>query len=133
MEKLSNPTILVIEYELTLNALLVDALQMEFAAVVHAVTTGRSALKTARMVVPTIFIIDCELPDMDAAELSDRLHAIKHLEHIPTILIDSRAESLHESKRYLVLSLRKPFLLQNLYQVVKQALAASVDGTENHT
>ncbi len=117
------PTFLIVEHELALNQLLVDALQMEFNGVVYAFTTGRSAIRAARGVKPTLLIIDSELPDMDVTVLADRLHETKELEHTPTIFIDSYAASQMERPGYFILFLRKPFLLHALYQAVRQALS----------
>lgn len=125
------PTFLIVEHELALNQMLVDALQMEFNGIVYAVTTGRSAIRTARRVKPTLLIIDNELRDMDATALAKRLHEIKQLEHTPTIFIDSHMGSQMERPGYLIYFLRKPFLLQALYRAVRQALSASVDGSES--
>jgi len=124
IDPVASPTFLVVEHELALNQLLVDALQMEFNAVVYAVTTGRSAIRTARRVEPTLLIIDGEIRDMDATVLADRLHQIKQLEHAPTIFIDSNAVPQMERPGYFNAFIRKPFLLHALFQVVRQALSA---------
>ncbi len=120
----ASPTFLIVEHELALNQLLVDALQMEFSAVVYAVTTGRSAIRTARRVNPTLLIIDGEIGDMDATVLADRLHEIKQLEHTPTIFIDSNVVPQMARPGYFIAFIRKPFLLHALFQVVRQALSA---------
>lgn len=124
------PTILIVEHDLPLKTLLVDALQMEFDCVAHSATTGRSALKTIARVKPMLLIVDYELPGITAIELCDRIHTMKQLESIPTIMINSHTRSWSERQSYSIRFLRKPFHLETLYKAVRKALAASVDPVE---
>src|SRR5215831_15692043 len=81
-------TILVVSDHPNLYGFLVDALTIKFACDVLTVTTGESALEMVNTVKPDLLIIDDQLPDFKALELSDRLHGIEGLASVPTILIN---------------------------------------------
>jgi two-component system alkaline phosphatase synthesis response regulator PhoP len=126
-EQAANPTLLVVVNDLMFNEFLVSALKMGFDCVVHSVTSGRSALEKVKSVKPDLLIIDYQLPDLKVIELSDRLHGIKELENVPTIIINSYTMYKSEHQGDHTIFLRKPFHLNTLYAAVKQALIATVD------
>jgi DNA-binding NtrC family response regulator len=125
------PTILVVITDLPFNAFLVDALKIRFACEVLSVTTGRSALETVKRVKPDLVIIDYRLFDLNALELSDRLHGFKELASVPTIITNLHMTSWSEYKRGHIIYLRTPFQLKELYAAVKKALSATDDCVED--
>jgi DNA-binding NtrC family response regulator len=124
------PTILVVVNDLMFNEFLVKALKMGFDCEVLSVTEERSALETVKNVKPDLLIIDYQLPDLKALDLSNRLHGIKELESVPTIIINLHVASWSECQRDHILFLRKPFHLNTLYAAVKKALIATDDCVE---
>jgi DNA-binding response OmpR family regulator len=98
------------------------ALQLEFECEVLSVTRGRSAVETAERVKPDLLIMDFQLIDLDALELSHRLHSIKKLEKVPTILLNSPVLSWSEPQHYHSIFLGMPFTLAELYAAVNTSL-----------
>jgi len=129
-DQVATSTILVVINDLKFNEFLVEALKIKFACEVLSVTTGRSAVETVKSVKPDLLIIDYQLPDLDALELSDRLHGIKELASVPAIIINLHMTSWSERQRGYIIYLRRPFQLNDLYATVKQALIAADDCVE---
>ena len=130
-DQAATSTILVVISDLKFNEFLVEALKIKFACEVLSVTTGRSAVEAVKSVKPDLLIIDYQLPDLNALELSDRLHGIKELASVPTIIINLHTTSWSERQRGHIIYLRKPFQLNDLYAAVKKALIATDDCVED--
>ncbi len=124
-DQAATSTILVVINDLKFNEFLVEVLKIKFACEVLSVTTGRSAVETVKSVKPDLLIIDSQLPDLDALELSEWLHGIKELASVPTIIINLHMTSWSERQRGHIIYLRRPFQLNDLYAAVKQALIAA--------
>ena len=120
--QMANPTILVVANDPKFLKFLDMALKLEFECVVLSVTRGRNAVETAEHIKPDIFIIDYHLLDLGALELSHRLHNIKELESIPTILLNSPVTSLNDPQSYHTFFLGMPFVLGDLYVAVNKSL-----------
>ena len=129
-DQAATSTILVVINDLKFNEFLVEALKIKFPCEVLSVTTGRSAVGAVKSVKPDLLIIDYQLPDLNALELSDRLHGIKELASVPTIIINLHMTSWSERQRGHIIYLRRPFQLNDLYATVKQALIAADDCVE---
>jgi len=92
---------------------------------------GRSALETVKNVKPDLVIIDSQLFDLNALELSDRLHDLRELARVPTIITNFHLTSWSERQRDHIIYLRTLFQLKDLYAVVKQSLSATDDCVED--
>jgi DNA-binding response OmpR family regulator len=114
------PTILVVANDPKFLKFLDLALKLEFECAVLSVTGGRSAVETAERIKPDLFIIDYHLLDLSAWELSHRLHSIKELENVPTIVLNSPVTSWSESQKYHTVFLTMPFALGDLYSAVNE-------------
>lgn len=122
------PMILVVAKDPKFIKFLEMALKLEFECEVLSVTRGRSAVETAERVKPDLFVIDYHLLDLSALELSHRLHDIKELEIVPTILLNSPATSWNEPQRYHTIFLRMPLVLEDFYAAVNQSLFGYLGG-----
>jgi PleD family two-component response regulator len=120
--QLAFPTILVIANDAKFLTFLDMALKLEFECEVLSVTRGRSAIETAERVKPDLFIIDYYLTDLDALELSHRLHSMQELERVPTVLLNSPATSLKKPLSYHIIFLSMPFALGDFYAAVNRSL-----------
>jgi response regulator RpfG family c-di-GMP phosphodiesterase len=98
------------------------ALQLELECEVLSVTRGRNAVETAERVKPDLLIMDYHLLDLGALELSHRLHSIKELESVPTILLNSPVPTWSEPQHYYTIFLGMPFALAELYIAVHKSL-----------
>jgi DNA-binding NtrC family response regulator len=130
-DQAATSTILVVINDLKFNEFLVEVLKIKFACEVLSVTTGRSAVETVKSVKPDLLIIDSQLPDLGALELSDRLHGIKELASVSTIIINLHTTSWSGHQKDHIIYLRRPFHLNDLYEAVKQALSATDDRVED--
>jgi PleD family two-component response regulator len=126
--QLAFPTILVVVNDPKFLKFLEMALKLEFECEVLSLTRGRSALETAELAKPDLFIIDYYLLDLGALELSHRLHDIKELEIVPTLLLNSPITSWSEPQRYHTIFLRMLLVLEDFYAAVNQSLFGHLDG-----
>lgn len=127
-DKASNSMILVVANDPKFLKFLETALKLEFECEVLAVTRGRSAVMTAERIRPDLVIIDHHLLDLDALELSQRLHDIEELESVPTVLLNSPFTSCKKPHRYSTIFLSSPFTLGDLYTAVNRSLSGHVGG-----
>lgn len=116
------PTILVVAHDLKFLKLLKLALEIEFECVVLSITSGRSAVETAERTRPDLLIIDAYLLDIDTLELADRLHSIKELERVPTLLLNSLDAPWSKPQGDHTISLRGPFATEDFYTAVNKCL-----------
>ncbi len=114
------PTILVVAHDLKFLKLLKLALEIEFECIVLSITSGRSAVETAERARPDLLIIDAYLLDVDALELTDRLHSIKELERVPTLLLNSLAAPRSKLQGDHIIFLRGPFATEDFYAAVNK-------------
>lgn len=89
--KASNPTILIVEDELSVSTSLTEALEDKGYRVVSA-KDGLSAMSTARKEKPSVILLDLGLPKQSGLEVLDRLKGDKSLFSIPVIIL-SQVES----------------------------------------
>jgi CheY-like chemotaxis protein len=89
--KASNPTILIVEDELSVSTSLTEALEDKGYRVVGA-KDGLSAMGLARKEKPSAILLDLGLPKQSGLEVLDRLKSDKSLFSIPVIIL-SQVES----------------------------------------
>ena len=82
-------TILVVEDDADIGALIVQALTQETPHHPLLVADGKQALDITGKLIPDLFIIDYLLPHMNGIELYDILQSRKELAAIPTIIISA--------------------------------------------
>jgi DNA-binding response OmpR family regulator len=115
-------TILVVEDDDGIGSLLVEALSQETPYKALLVTDGWQALRVIHDVKPCLFITDYRLPLMNGIELYDRLRSTQALADTPTIIMSAYLPEEEVAKRKLI-SLRKPFDLDDLLDTVEKLLA----------
>ena len=121
-KNIMDKTILVIEDDDSIGALLVEVLSQETPYKALLVTDAFQALKAIHYVKPCLFITDYRLPHMDGIELYDRLHLTDNLADIPAIIMSAYLPEEEIKKRHLI-SLSKPFELDELLATVERLLA----------
>jgi chemosensory pili system protein ChpA (sensor histidine kinase/response regulator) len=70
-------------------------------------------------------LIDIEMPRMDGYELTSRIRADARLEHIPIIIITSRAGEKHRQRAFELgvnLYMSKPYHEDDLFKNIDQLL-----------
>jgi CheY-like chemotaxis protein len=120
-------TILIVEDDEDLGALILEALQQEsFYTGIHYRTLlaidGMEALGIIEETFPDLFLLDYYLPRINGLDLYDRMHAIETLSQVPTIFMSANPP-LNELRKRNLLSIRKPFNLRELLDTIEQALA----------
>ncbi len=122
-------TILVIEDDDSIGALLVEILSQETTYDTVLVPDGLQALKLFHAVKPCLVITDYRLPYMDGIEFYDCLHA--QSADTPTIIMSAYLPEEEIRKRSLV-GLNKPFELDELLDIVEDLLAPSTSAAFRH-
>ncbi len=116
------PTILVVASDRKMLKLLEMALSTEFECELLSISSGRSAAERAKRVRPDLVIIDAHLLDGNTLELAAQLHAIKELESVPTLLVNTPAAWWSTPQRAHTIFLRAPFELVDFYTAVNRCL-----------
>jgi DNA-binding response OmpR family regulator len=116
-------SVLVVEDDEAVGDLLVQILKSETPYVVLLVTDAMQALETVKAIKPNLFILDYHLPGIDGAELHDRLHAIKGLETVPTLMMSARPPSRQVIQQRHLTFLRKPFELTAILKTIASLLS----------
>jgi len=118
-------TIIVVEDDLNIGALLVEAIRQETPYQAMLATQGTQALDLLRGLTPRLIIVDYRLPDMNGIELYERVHAIKTLEEVPVLLISAEiAPDFKDVTARNLPFMSKPFELTNLFNEIEKLLAS---------
>ncbi len=118
-------TIIVVEDDLNIGALLVEAIRQETPYQAMLATQGTQALDLLRSLTPRLIIVDYRLPDMNGIELYERVHAIKTLEEVPVLLISAEiAPDFKDVTARNLPFMSKPFELTNLFNEIEKLLAS---------
>ena len=115
-------TILVVEDEPDIGAVLTEALLQETSYHVVLVDTPSHALQDVKNITPHLLILNYNLPQMNGLDLCDRLHHANGLEQVPTILLSARLPHQQLAQRH-ILGMSKPFDLDELLETVDKLLA----------
>lgn len=117
--------ILVVEDDEAIGTLLVQLLGQETCYQALLAADGFEALNVVREVKPDLFILDYQLPAMNGIQLYDSLHVMSQLENVPAILLSARLPR-HEVEKRSLISLGKPFDLDELLETVNKALRRDI-------
>jgi DNA-binding response OmpR family regulator len=114
--------ILVVEDDTDIGLLLCDLLSQETPHKAVWVSDGMQALQLASTMKPDLCITDYWLPSINGLELYDRLHEMKDLADMPTILISAYLPE-HEVKKRRIVGIHKPFEIDDLLNIIERLLA----------
>lgn len=119
-------TILIVENDAATAEFLVLAFAQETSHHTLLAPDGLQALKLIRGMKPHLFILDYRLPDMNAIELYDQLHATTKLEATPTIVLCAYLDQhdVIEIEKRKIAHMNKPFSLDDFLDTVEKILAA---------
>ena len=122
VDKTANSSIMVVASDPKFLKYLDMALKLEFEHEILSLSRGKRAVDLSMHVKPDLFIIDYHLLDLSAQELSLRLHNIKEMESVPTIVVNSPVTSWSEPQPYNTSFLSMQFALEDLYSAVNENL-----------
>ena len=116
-------TILVVEDDIDIGLFLISALSEDSAYHTLLVPDGMRALDVVSEVKPSLLILDYHLPKIDGLEVYDRMHTIKELREIPSIMISANLPERELAKRSII-GIKKPFELDEFLELVEKLLAS---------
>ncbi|HTI13980.1 MAG TPA: response regulator [Dictyobacter sp.] len=115
-------TILVVEDDVNIGEVLVQAITQETPFLAMLVSDGFTALQTVKEIKVHLFILDYQLPRMNGIELYDRLHAVRDLSLIPAMMISAQLPH-RELERRNILGMNKPLDLDDFLQAIEKLIA----------
>ena len=116
-------TILVVEDDVDIGLFLISALSEDSAYHTLLVPDGMRALDVVSEVKPSLLILDYHLPRIDGLEVYDRMHTVKELREIPSIMISANLPERELAKRSII-GIKKPFELDEFLELVEKLLAS---------
>ena len=114
-------TILMVEDEPDIGAVLTEVILQETAYQMVLVNDARQALLVVKDITPDLLILNYHLPHMNGIELYDRLHAITGLEQVPTMMMSAHLPRHELAKRH-ILGMSKPLDLDEFLATVDTLL-----------
>ncbi len=114
-------TILVVEDDVYIGEVLVQAISQETPFIAILVQSGVEALTTVKGIKPSLFILDYQLPRMNGIELYDKLHTNAELAHVPALMISAQLPTQELRKRNIK-GMNKPLDLDEFLQTIEQFL-----------
>lgn len=115
-------TILLVEDDIHIGEVLVQAILQETSFLAILVQSGDEALHTVQGIKPNLFILDYQLPRMNGIELYDELHTISSLKQVPVIMISAQLP-VKELKKRNIIGMNKPLDLDEFLQTIERFLA----------
>jgi DNA-binding response OmpR family regulator len=109
--------ILLVEDNDTNAFLLIQVIEQEIGYQVAHTSDGKTAWKFLQHVTPQLVILDYRLPDMDGLQLYDWMRGSSRLDSVPVLLL-SAVLPTHEVERRKIMSLDKPFDLDDLIHTI---------------
>src|SRR5579863_7253181 len=83
-------TILLVEDDVNIGEVFLQAIVQETSYFGVLATSGQEALTIVKSIKPHLFILDYQLPRMNGLELYDALHTMKDFEGIPAVMMSAR-------------------------------------------
>jgi CheY-like chemotaxis protein len=114
--------VLIIEDDALIGEMFVQTISQETAHQALLVPDGHHALEIVKTHRPDLIILDYHLPRMNGLELYDRLHAMKELENVPTILTTAGVMQYDMQERHLI-GISKPVDLNKLLDIIEELLS----------
>jgi CheY-like chemotaxis protein len=115
-------SILIVEDDPSIRDTLGEVFEGETIHQVLFAEDGEAALEILQTATPQLFLLDYRLPGISGLELAGRIRNMKGYEQTPVVLMS--ASILREDlTKYQLRYVRKPFDLDQLLQLVEEALA----------
>lgn len=115
-------TILIVEDDQEIGEIIREVLSEETDHHTHLVTNAHAALRVVSEIIPDLFLLDYQLPNMTGLQLLDQFHAIEKLKGIPTIIMSANLPQDELLRRNLI-GLAKPFELDDFIELIKRIIA----------
>ncbi len=113
---------LIVEDDACIGEVLVYAISQATPYTAMSVSDGSDALDVVKGIIPDLFILDYQLPNMTGIELYDRIHNIQGLAQVPVIIMSANLPEEAIKERKLV-GIQKPFELDELLNTIEKLIA----------
>jgi CheY-like chemotaxis protein len=123
-------TIVLVEDDDDIGLYINLALQQETSYHVLFARNPYEAYRVVFGLIPSLFIIDYQLPVFTGIDLYDRLHANPTLAHVPALIISANLPRQAIRERKLA-SLSKPFDLDTLLEIIHR-MVETPSSSHNH-
>jgi two-component system, OmpR family, phosphate regulon response regulator PhoB len=124
---MDRPTVLIVEDDATVRALIAELLEEAGYAVLEA-DCGKQALRLAHDQLPTVAVVDHRLPDMSGLDVLERLRTRQASRYIPVMLVSGLAHQLVNQDHGADRVLFKPFDITVLVDQVNALVGYAQDG-----
>ncbi len=115
-------TVLVVEDDVHIGEVLIQAITQETPFVAILVQSGNEALNMVKSIKPSLFILDYQLPHMNGIQLYDELHANTEFQQVPALMISAQLP-VQELKKRHIKGMNKPLDLDEFLQTIEHFLA----------
>ena len=115
-------TLLIAEDDEAIGELLVQTIKTETPYAALLTTDAAQALHAVESLIPSLIILDYHLPGIDGLELHDRLHDMKGLESVPTLMMSSHSPPTQSLRQRDITFLKKPFDLTTFLNAIEKML-----------
>jgi CheY-like chemotaxis protein len=123
-------TIVIVDDDDDIRLYIALALQQETSYHVLFANNPYEAYRVVFGLIPSLLILDYQLPVFNGIDLYDRLHAIPTLAHVPALIISANLP-LQEIKKRGLASLNKPFDLDALLEIIHR-MVEKPSSPQNH-
>ncbi|HEX19624.1 MAG TPA: hybrid sensor histidine kinase/response regulator [Acidiferrobacteraceae bacterium] len=128
--KRERPLVMIVDDSLTVRKITSRHLERRGMDVITA-KDGLDAVEQLREIIPDVMLVDIEMPRMDGYELTSRVRSESTLNHIPIIMITSRAGEKHRKRafdlgvnEYMSKPYQEDELVTNIERVVGETVNA---------
>ena len=121
-EPSSLKTILLVEDDVPIGEVLVQAITQETTHITVVAQSGEEALKLIKSIKPSLLILDYRLPGITGIEVYDAIHALEEFVDVPAMMISAQLPT-NELKKRRITGMNKPLDLDEFLQTIERLLA----------
>ena len=121
-ESSSLKTILLVEDDVPIGEVLVQAITQETTHITVVAQSGEEALRLIKSIKPSLLILDYRLPGITGLEVYDAIHSLEEFVDVPAMMISAQLPT-NELKKRKITGMNKPLDLDEFLQTIERLLA----------
>ena len=121
-EPSSLKTILLVEDDVPIGEVLVQAITQETTHITVVAQSGEEALRLIKSIKPSLLILDYRLPGITGLEVYDAIHELEEFVDVPAMMISAQLPT-NELKKRKITGMNKPLDLDEFLQTIERLLA----------
>ena len=121
-EPSSLKTILLVEDDVPIGEVLVQAITQETTHITVVAQSGEEALRLIKSIKPSLLILDYRLPGITGLEVYDAIHELEEFVDVPAMMISAQLPT-NELKKRKITGMNKPLDLDEFLQTIEHLLA----------